>query len=325
MRPDITIILPVYNEEVHIDGTLAIIREQLAQLGESFEMLIVDDGSTDRTWLRIEETCRRFAELSAIRLSRNFGKELALCAGLEHARGRAVIVMDADLQHPPSLLEEMVLLWKEEGYEIVECVKRSRGKEPLRNKLGSASFYYILNRLSGFDLRGASDFKLLDGKVVEAWRNMPERKTFFRGMTAWLGFSRTQIEFEVPERAGSTTRWSFLGLIKLAVQAVTSFSSLPLRFVTLAGVLFLIGAVILGVQTLYRKIVGEAVTGFTTVILLQLIIGSIVMVSLGIIGEYIASIYNEAKGRPRYVIGERIAARETEMPTSGSELLWLKK
>lgn len=211
MRPDITIILPVYNEEVHIDGTLAIIREQLAQLGESFEMLIVDDGSTDRTWLRIEETCRRFAELSAIRLSRNFGKELALCAGLEHARGRAVIVMDADLQHPPSLLEEMVLLWKEEGYEIVECVKRSRGKEPLRNKLGSASFYYILNRLSGFDLRGASDFKLLDGKVVEAWRNMPERKTFFRGMTAWLGFSRTQIEFEVPERAGSTTRWSFLG------------------------------------------------------------------------------------------------------------------
>ncbi|MCE5173290.1 glycosyltransferase family 2 protein [Paenibacillus profundus] len=312
MNPEITIIVPVYNEEANIDEALTLIRSHMLQLGERFEMLIIDDGSKDRTWTRIEACCRRFEELSAIRLSRNFGKELALCAGLEQANGNAVIVMDADLQHPPALFSEMVHKWRVEGYEIVECVKRSRGKEPLQKKWGSALFYLMLNRMSGFDLHGASDFKLLDRKVIQAWRDMPERNTFFRGMTAWLGFSRAQIEFEVPERIGSTSRWGLVSLVKLAVQAVTSFSSLPLRFVNFAGALFLCGAIVLGAQTLYRKLVGEAVTGFTTVILLQLMIGSVIMVSLGIVGEYISAIYNETKHRPRYVVRERITAKITE-------------
>lgn len=305
-EPEITVIIPVYNEEIHIYRSLQHIEEELKRLTASYEIIVIDDGSRDGTWEQLILSGQRSPRLTALRLSRNFGKELALCAGLEHALGRAVIIMDSDLQHPPALLPEMVRLWREEGKEIVECVKQDRGKESLDKAVGSALFYSILNRLSGFDLRGASDFKLLDRKVVQAWREMPERNTFFRGMTAWLGFNRAQISFEVPERADGHSQWSFLGLMKLAVNAVVAFSSIPLRFVSLFGIVFLLGAAVLGVQTLYQKIVGNAVTGFTTVILLLLVIGSVIMISLGIIGEYIASIYNEVKGRPRYLVSQRI-------------------
>jgi glycosyltransferase involved in cell wall biosynthesis len=268
-------------------------------------VIIVDDGSSDQTWDIIRHVSAANHRIRGILLSRNYGKEAAICAGLEHAKGDAVIVMDADMQHPPDLLASMIGEWRN-GAEIVECVKKTRGSESLLKAAGSRLFYGLLSLFTGHDLRGASDFKLLDRKVLQAWQTMPEINTFFRGMTQWMGFRRIKIEFDVKQRINGPSRWSLYALTKLAAGAIISFSSLPLRVVSIFGIFFLLGAVLLGGQTLFRKIIGDAVTGFTTVILLQLIIGSIIMVSLGIIGEYIAAIYNEIKRRPRYLISTTV-------------------
>jgi glycosyltransferase involved in cell wall biosynthesis len=244
--------------------------------------------------------------LRAMRLSRNFGKELALCAGLERARGEAIVVMDGDGQHPPSLLPTMIEKWRTCGADIVQAVKVKRGRESATSKAGAFLFYVILNKLSGFELKGASDFKLINRKVLDTWLAMRERNVFFRGMTAWMGFNAAQIPFEVPARRTGKSHWSYLTRAKLALIGITAFSSFPLHFVTFAGVIFFIFAVGLGIQTLYLKLAGRAFTGFATVILLELIIGSLLMISLGIIGEYLARIYEEVKGRPRYIVSESI-------------------
>jgi dolichol-phosphate mannosyltransferase len=173
-------------------------------------------------------------------------------------------------------------------------------------KMGAGLFYNLLSKLSGFDMKQASDFKLLDKRVVYAWRGMNERGTFFRGMSAWVGYNRISIPFNVAERINGVSKWSFLKLCKLAVKAITSFSSFPLQIVTFMGVVFLAGALVLGVHTLCMKLMGLALSGFTTVILLLLIIGSSLMISLGVIGTYIARIYEEVKGRPRYIVADKI-------------------
>ena len=243
-------------------------------------------------------------DVRAIRLSRRFGKELALCAGLERARGDAVVVMDGDLQHPPRLIPEMVRFWEEEGFEIVEGVKEHRGEESSSHR-AQAGFYYVLLRLlSGIDLKGASDFKLMDRKVVDAWSQMGERNVFFKGMSAWLGFRRKRLFFNVEPRVGGDTAWSSIGLIRLAINGITSFSSLPVHIITAMGGIFLCIAMVQGARSLMQWFSGDAVTGFTTVNLLLLIIGSMLMIGLGIIGEYVSKIYDEVKGRPRYVIAE---------------------
>ncbi|GGD94477.1 glycosyltransferase family 2 protein [Paenibacillus nasutitermitis] len=311
--PELSIIVPVYNEAAHIARSLQVIAGTAAAITPSFELIVVDDGSRDQTWEQLEKLAGELPQLSAIRLSRNFGKELALCAGMEQAAGAAVIVMDGDLQHPPALIPQMVHLWREEGYEVIEAVKENRGEEPAGKKIGAAVFYGMLNHLSGYRLQGASDFKLMDAKVVDAWRKMPERVTFFRGMTAWLGYKRKTLSFTVPVREEGVSRWNLLTLIKLAVQAIVSFSTIPLRLVSLVGILFLIGSIVLGINTLVQKLQGTAVTGFTTVILLLLLIGSFLMISLGIIGEYIAAIYHEVKGRPRYLIAEKRSGAEAHI------------
>ncbi|MCD9024483.1 glycosyltransferase family 2 protein [Cohnella sp. NL03-T5] len=300
----------MYNEDSHIEKSLFTIVEIVRQAITSFEVIVVDDGSRDGTWTALQTLLPRISELKALRLSRNFGKELALCAGLEHAVGRAVIVMDGDLQHPPNLIPEMIRLWREEKYAIVECVKESRGKEPLLKKIGATLFYGTLNRLTGYNLKNASDFKLLDAIVVQAWRGLQERNTFFRGMTAWVGFRKTTIPFRVMPREHGTSRWGFIKLARLAVESIVSFSTIPLRLVSLLGIVFSIGAITLGIHTVWKKLFGGAVTGFTTVILLQLIIGGLLMISIGIVGEYISAIYHEVKGRPRYLISEKISNSE---------------
>ncbi|HEY9062119.1 MAG TPA: glycosyltransferase family 2 protein [Pseudobacteroides sp.] len=302
----ISIVIPVYNEEKHIQKNIKIIHDILNKNGIKHNFILVDDGSRDNTWGELKRISLLLEGVLAIKLSRNFGKEAALCAGLEHASSDACIVMDSDLQHPPEKITEMVYLWENEGFDIVECVKASRGKESITYKLGSLLFYNILNKLSGFDFGGASDFKLLDKKVVDAWKLMSERNTFFRGMSTWVGYKKVQIPFVVAERMEGSSKWSPLRLVKLAVNAITSFSSLPLYIVTFLGILFLLGAIPLGIESLYMYFKGHAVDGFTTVILLLLIIGSILMISLGIIGSYIAKIYEEVKQRPRYLVAEKV-------------------
>jgi polyisoprenyl-phosphate glycosyltransferase len=305
-QPILSVVIPVFREGSHLRVVLAAVRESLDKCDVPYELVLVDDGSSDDTWRVITEEAKVSPAIRALRLSRNFGKESALCAGLEHTRSKAVIVMDADGQHPPSLLPEMVRIWTSGEADIVEAIKRYRGRESVLGKMSARLFYLIWTRLSGFDLKGASDFKLMDRRVVNEWLRMGERNLFFRGMTAWLGFRTAQIPFEVADRAGGKTGWVLLDRLKLAFTAISAFSSLPLHLVTFAGAVFLVFAAVLGVQTLVVYARGKAVSGFATVILLLLIIGSFLMVSLGIIGIYLARIYEEVKARPRYVVIESI-------------------
>ena len=313
----LSIVMPVFREGAQLAGFLSEVCSAAEQCDLAYELLLVDDGSPDDTWRVIEAEVSSGRRLRALRLTRNFGKESALCAGLEHAHGDAVIVIDADGQHPPSLIPNMVRLWQSSGADVVEAVKRRRGHESLSSKVGAQLFYFVLNKLSGFHFKGASDFKLMNRKAIDAWLQMHERNVFFRGMTVWMGFTTVQIPFEVVPRSAGQSTWSVLKRLKLALVGITAFSSFPLHLVTLAGIVFLGVSILLGLQTLYLKLAGRAVSGFATVILLQLIVGSLLMISLGIIGEYLARIYEEVKGRPRYLIKELIepnhvaSARET--------------
>lgn len=306
----LSVLIPVHDESDQIAQNLSLIHSETVKVGLPMEMIVVDDGSTDGTWQVLEKLAEQLPGLKALQLSRNFGKEAAICAGLAYSSGKACIVIDSDLQHPPDLIPEMVRLWREEHWDIVEGIKRTRGTEPLINKLGARFFYRTLSRLSGYDLYGSSDFKLLDRKVIDAWLDMRERNTFFRGMITWLGYRRKQVSFSVPRRRLTQSRWSFFGLFRLAVIAITAFSSLPLQAVTLLGGVFLLCAILFSGYALLLYFTGLALPGFTTVIILELLIGGVLMISLGIIGTYIAQIYQEVKYRPRYVVAQALMGPE---------------
>lgn len=310
-QPEISVVIPVHCEAEVLPGALQGVRGVLRDAGVAYELIVVDDGSTDATWQVIHDFASREPALRALRLSRRFGKEAALRAGLEIARGEATITMDGDLQHPPEMIPAMISAWRS-GADIVEAVKEDRSAGGSIESWRARVFYALLRGLSGHDLDGASDFKLLDQRVLRAYLSLGERNIFFRGMVAWLGFNSVRLPFSVPRRPAGRSSWTFLGLVRLAVTAVTSFSSVPLQFVTILGACLLTFSFAIGAQTLYRKLSGTALDGFTTVILLLLIIGSTLMVALGIIGEYIARIYDEVKGRPRYLIGETLDSNDLE-------------
>jgi polyisoprenyl-phosphate glycosyltransferase len=307
-----SVVIPVHNESDQIAQNLSLIRAEASKTELPMEMIVIDDGSTDSTWQALEKLAEQIPELKALRFSRNFGKEAAICAGLAYSSGQACIVIDSDLQHPPEVIPEMVRLWRQERWDIVEGIKKTRGSEPLINRVGARFFYRTLSDLSGYNLYGSSDFKLLDRKVIDAWLDMRERNTFFRGMISWLGYRRRQITFSVPRRRLTQSRWSFLGLFRLAVIAITAFSSLPLQVVTILGGLFLLGAITFSIYALVMYFLGLAFPGFTTVIVLELLIGGVLMISLGIIGTYIAQIYQEVKYRPRYVVTETLMSRSDD-------------
>jgi glycosyltransferase involved in cell wall biosynthesis len=306
----LSVVIPVYQEGSHIRSSIKVIETTLITNQIPYEFILIDDGSKDNTWQELKDMALKNERITALQLSRNFGKESALCAGLEYASGDMILVMDSDLQHPPSLIPEMVRAWREEGYDVVEGIKSSRGKENPIYHICARFFYYIIYKTADIDLGQASDFKLLDRKVVEAWKEMPERATFFRGMSAWLGFERKQISFDVADRVNGKSKWSLLRLIRLAVNAITSYTSLPLHFITLLGILMFGIAIVMGIQTLYMFFSNKAMSGFTTVILLQLMIGSSIMISLGMIGIYLTKIYKEVKARPRYLISKCIRGGE---------------
>ncbi len=308
----LSVLIPVHDESDQIAQNLSLIHSEAAKTGLPTEMIVVDDGSTDGTWQVLEKLAEQLPGLKALQLSRNFGKEAAICAGLAYSSGKACIVIDSDLQHPPDLIPEMVRLWRDERWDIVEGIKRTRGTEPLINKLGARFFYRTLSRLSGYDLYGSSDFKLLDRKVIDAWLDMRERNTFFRGMITWLGYRRKQVSFSVPRRRLTQSRWSFFGLFRLAVIAITAFSSLPLQAVTLLGGIFLLCAILFSGYALLLYFTGLALPGFTTVIILEMLIGGVLMISLGIIGTYIAQIYQEVKYRPRYVVAQALMGPDND-------------
>jgi polyisoprenyl-phosphate glycosyltransferase len=317
---EISIVVPVINEGKNLPLLLEKVRSALSEVGATAELIVVDDGSSDDTW----DVVRKHAlaapdpalSVYGLRLSRNFGKENAICAGLDCASGRAVVVMDGDLQHPPDLLREMIRIWRAGEADIVEAVRADNDQAGLLRHHQNRLFYALFRRATGVELDGATDFKLFDRRVLAAWAGMPERTLFLRGMTAWLGFRRRSIPFVVPQRIHGTSKWSFLRLLAYASDAITSFSVLPLRLVALLGGVFLAFAAVFSIYALVFKILGYAFTGFTTVIILLLVTGGCVMISLGLIGEYIGRIYSEVKARPRYVVAETTAVEAGSPPNS---------
>lgn len=297
----LSIVLPSYNEEQNIANTTQVLSALLEQEQIDYELVFISDGSRDNTYQEILKAAEKNPHVKGAEFSRNFGKEASIFAGLQLSTGNAVIVMDCDLQHPPEVIPQMWKLWKE-GYEVVEGIKASRGKESFLHKCFAGAFYRIMSGLIKMDMNASSDYKLLDRKVVDVLLSLPEKNTFFRALTFWAGFKTISVEYEVQERVYGESKWSFFSLMRYAITNATSFSTLPLQLVTVLGMVSILFSVILAIQTLVKYLTGTAVEGFTTVILLILIIGGFIMLSLGIIGHYIARIYEEVKGRPRYII-----------------------
>src|SRR5215208_542441 len=229
--PLVSVVVPFYNESASVSVLLDALYPVLEKTECRFEVVAIDDGSSDDTFQQLNVAFRRRSGLTLIRLSRNFGKEAAVSAGLEKAAGDAVIVLDGDLQHPPELINQMVALWRQHGFEIVEAVKEARGAESVFYRLGARLFYRLFRMLTGYDLGPSSDFKLMDRKVVDAWRRMEERNIFFRGMIAWLGFKRTQIRFTVQDRASGVGKWTLPRLVSFAVTGITAFSTSALHII----------------------------------------------------------------------------------------------
>ena len=304
----LSVILPSYNEEKMIAKATARMAEILQPEKIDYELLFIDDGSRDGTWAQINEAAEKDSHVVGVHFSRNFGKEAAMFAGLEQAKGDCCVVIDCDLQHPPEKIVEMYRLW-EQGYEVVEGIKEDRGEESGLHKFAANSFYGLISKATGMDMSSSSDFKLLDRKVVDTLNSLPERNVFFRALSFWVGYKKTSVIYCVQERTEGVSKWSTKSLIKYALTNISSFSSAPLHIVTVLGFIMLAVSVVLGIIALVQKISGVALGGFTTVILLLLFSASIIMISLGIIGYYIARIYDEIKGRPRYIIS-RICGRE---------------
>ena len=304
----LSVILPSYNEEKMIAKATERMAEILQPENIDYELLFIDDGSRDNTWAQINEAAEKDSHVVGVHFSRNFGKEAAMFAGLEQAKGDCCVVIDCDLQHPPEKIVEMYRLW-EQGYEVVEGIKEDRGEESGLHKFAANSFYGLISKATGMDMSSSSDFKLLDRKVVDTLNSLPERNVFFRALSFWVGYKKTSVSYCVQERTEGVSKWSTKSLIKYALTNISSFSSAPLHIVTVLGFIMLAVAFVLGIVALVQKISGIALGGFTTVILLLLFSASIIMISLGIIGYYIARIYDEIKGRPRYIIS-RICGRE---------------
>lgn len=299
----LSVIIPAYNEEENIVRISDKVREILEQEKIHYEIVFVNDGSKDNTFGEITKAAKKNENIVGVNFSRNFGKEAAIFAGLQMAKGDCAVVIDCDLQHPAEVIPQMYKLWKE-GFEIVEGIKSNRGKENFLHKFMANTFYCLMSKMIKMDMQNTSDFKLIDRKVIDILLQLTERNTFFRALSFWTGFNSTVVEYEVQDRECGESKWSVWGLFKYAINNMTSFSTAPLQIVTGLGMILIGGSIILMIQTLYRFLSGNAVEGFTTVILLILIIGGFIMISMGIVGHYLARIYEEVKGRPRYLIKE---------------------
>lgn len=307
----LSIIIPSYNEEENINRTALRLREILTKADIFYELIFISDGSRDNTFVEIKKAAQQDANVKGYEFSRNFGKEAAIFAGLKMAKGNCAVVIDCDLQHPPEIIPDMFKLWKE-GYDVVEGVKSGRGDESLLHKFFVGAFYGIMSKLMKINMNDTSDYKLLDRRVIDVLLDLKESNTFFRALSFWVGFKSTSISYEVQERTAGKSKWSFMSLLKYAIMNTTSFTTAPLQLVTFLGALSIALAVIMSVQTLVRYFMGNAVEGFTTVILLVLMIGGFIMISLGIIGHYLSRIYDEVKGRPRYIIARETGKEEVK-------------
>ena len=299
----ISIVIPIYNEAKNIPCLFNDIIKKVSY--RPLEFIFIDDGSLDNSWQVIKNLYPpKGIYIKAIRFTRNFGKEAAILAGLREAKGEAIIVMDADGQHPPEYIPEMIRWWQK-GYDLVELVKTKRQRENLIKRLGVYTFYRIFRRFSGIDLENLTDFKLLSRHAVNLYLDLPERRRFFRGLMEWLGVPSKRLPFCPPDRQHGSSSWNFLRLWDLSWSSIVSFSIWPLRLLTCVGGLGCLFSLILICQTIYKKFTKSSLEGFPTVIILISLFSSLILLGLGIIGEYIGQIYEEIKRRPPYIILEK--------------------
>ena len=295
-----------------VGKTCRVLREVLTEAEIPYELVVVNDGSADGTWAEIKKAGKKDPNVTGVHFSRNFGKEAAVFAGLAQASGDVIAVMDCDLQHPPATLVQMYRLWQD-GYEVIEGVKSDRGKEGAVHKKCAEFFYGIMTKATKVNMKDASDFKMMDRKAVDSILSMPERNMFFRATSSWVGFKTTSVRFEVQEREAGVSKWSPWSLVKYAFTNIVAFTTVPLQFVTVGGLICFLCSLVLMIYSLVQYFGGRAVEGYTTLLLVLLLIGSAVMISLGIIGYYIAKIYEEVKHRPRYIVSKIIHGSEEDL------------
>lgn len=300
----ISIIIPLLNEEQNIPLLIEAVTAVVNPMDDyEWELLFVDDGSTDNSFSVLCNARQKDGRIQVIELSRNFGKECAMLAGMDHTDADAIIIMDADLQHSPLLIPEMVKGW-EEGYEDVYVKRNKRGKESwLRRKL-SLSYYRLLQASARFKiLENVGDYRLLDRCCIEAITQLRETERYTKGIYSWIGFRKKELLFDTEDRAFGESKWSVWSLVNLGIEGITSFSIAPLRFASVMGILVAFGAILYMLWTIIKTIVwGDPVAGYPTLITVILFLGGVQLIALGIIGEYIGRIYNEAKRRPAYIV-----------------------
>lgn len=304
----LSIVIPMLNEEKGFDGLIAKLQPSLDALGVPWEVVFVDDGSTDGTIFRLRDLCGRDRRFRAISLSRNFGKEIATAAGLNQVRGDAAVIMDADLQHPPELVAEFLRHWRE-GYDVVYGQRIDRAADTLAHRLSAGMFYKIFKALSGTTLPpNAGDFRLLDRKAVNALNRMGERVRFNKGLFAWMGFKSLGIPFNVPPRFdGGGSRWKPGKLFRFAIDGLVSFTTIPLRVWSYLGLV--ISALAIGYALMFlvkTLLFGSDVPGFPTLVISVMFFSGVQLISLGVIGEYLGRVYEEVKGRPLYIVAEEL-------------------
>lgn len=302
----ITILIPSYNEEESIPLLYVELKKVIDTLSQYiWEILFVNDGSKDKTLEVIKELRTKDERVNYIDLSRNFGKENAMLAGFDYATGDCMIIMDADLQHPPHIITDMLAKW-EEGFDDVYAKRLTRGKESWLRKKMSLFFYKILQRSTRIEmLPNVGDFRLLDRKCINALKQLRESERYTKGMFCWIGFKKTFVEFQQKERVAGTSSWNFLNLLGLGVEGIVSFSTSPLRISTILGLIVSMMAIMYMICIIIKAIFfGETVAGYPTILSCILFLGGIQLLCLGIIGEYIARIFNESKNRPIYMVRE---------------------
>ena len=305
--PKISVVIPFHNEQAMLDELFARLVPVLDKLKTTFEIICVNDGSTDDTLLGLIAKQTEHAQICIVDLSRSFGKEAALTSGLDHARGEAVIVMDADLQDPPELITDFVAKWQD-GWQVVYGARRSRLQDGYFKRTTAKWFYKIFNRLSDTHIPpDAGDFRLLDRVVVDALKKLPEHARFMKGMFAWVGFKQTGVPFDRPERHAGESQWPALRLIRFALDGIFSFSTVPLRLWTWLGIITATLAMLYASFLIIRVMIyGIDAPGYASLMVAVLFFGGIQLISTGVLGEYIGRIFRESKGRPLYVVNQTI-------------------
>jgi polyisoprenyl-phosphate glycosyltransferase len=308
----ISVVAPIYNEAETLQELHRRLTEALTPLG-AYEIVLVDDGSSDGSWSRLLELAAGDPRLRLVRLSRNFGHQAALSAGLDAARGDAVVIMDGDLQDPPEVIPQLVRKWRD-GYDVVYAVRTEREGETWARVASASAFYRVLQRITSTPIpRNAGDFRLLSRRAVDALSQMPERARFLRGMTSWIGFRQTGVPYERDPRYAGTSKYSLPRQLRLAFDAISSFSTMPIKAVTVLGFALVVFCMAVLAWTLYvRFFTSDSVQGWTSVIAVVLLLGGVQLLSLGVIGQYVARIFDETKHRPLYLVDEVVETRVAE-------------